>query len=218
MKEPVRVVHGRYGCKSAYETYKRFARTNTRLGVRPRRGHERVGGKDAGGKKRGLGLRWIQMRINIYKRVRRWSSLLDSYLESGCGRCEEILVLAPPCEMRNTRRKAEGRRRKKRGYRGSRIEGREWNIRDIESPWPNLTGLEFSVDDEYLVDFHVLTITITLRKNSRNWRDYSLFKIFLLRYYEILKLFVLHLNCVRVSTFLNISTIIENDSHYRQNN
>lgn len=32
MKEPVQVAHGRYGCKSAYETYKRFARTNTRLG------------------------------------------------------------------------------------------------------------------------------------------------------------------------------------------
>lgn len=37
MEEPVRVVHGRYRCKSAYETYKRFARTNTRPGVRPRR-------------------------------------------------------------------------------------------------------------------------------------------------------------------------------------
>lgn len=37
MEEPVRVAHGRYGCKSAYETYKRFARTNTRPGVRPRR-------------------------------------------------------------------------------------------------------------------------------------------------------------------------------------
>lgn len=127
MKEPVQVAHGRYGCKSAYETYKRFARTNTRLGVRPRRGHERVGEKDAGGKRRGLGLRWIQMKINIYKRVRRWSSLLDSYLESGCGRCEEILVLAPPCEMRNTRRKAEGRGRKKEDTggeqnRGTRVE------------------------------------------------------------------------------------------------
>lgn len=30
MEEPVRLAHGRYRCKSAYETYKRFARTNTR--------------------------------------------------------------------------------------------------------------------------------------------------------------------------------------------
>ena len=124
MKEPVRVAHGRYGCKSAYETYKRFARTNTRLGVRPRRWGEAASGKDERGRRRrgGLGLRWIQMRINIYKRVRRWSSLLDSYLELGCGRCEEILVLAPLREMRNTRRKAKKKEGKKRR---SRIEKRE---------------------------------------------------------------------------------------------
>lgn len=83
------------------------------------RGHEqeRVGEKDGqekGEEDGGLSLRWIQMRINIYKRVRRWSSLLDSYLELGCGRCEEILVLAPPLEMRKTRRKTEERRRKMR--------------------------------------------------------------------------------------------------------
>lgn len=88
MEEPVRVAHGRYGCKSAYETYKRFARTNTRPGVRPRRrgGREPVREKEREGKaaekregrKGELSPRWIQMRINIYKRVRRWSSLLDS--------------------------------------------------------------------------------------------------------------------------------------------
>lgn len=84
-------------------------------------------------KEGGLGLRWIQMRINIYKRVRRWSSLLDSYLESGCERCEEILVLTPPCKMRNTRRKTEERRREKEDVGGA--ESRDTNeISAIESP------------------------------------------------------------------------------------
>lgn len=56
MEEPVRVAHGRYGCKSAYETYKRFARTNTRPRVRPRR-RDREGakrrGRDDGVRRRG---------------------------------------------------------------------------------------------------------------------------------------------------------------------
>lgn len=113
MEELVRVAHGRYGCKSAYETYKRFARTNTRPGVRPRRWEgreeERTGGREArGGRREELGPQWIQMRINIYKRVRRCGVPFSIPPESGCERrCEEILVLAPPCEMRNTRRKNE---------------------------------------------------------------------------------------------------------------
>lgn len=47
-------VQRRYGCKSAYETYKRFARTNTRAPAR-----EEVGCTPRG----------IQMRINIYERA-----------------------------------------------------------------------------------------------------------------------------------------------------
>lgn len=37
--------HGRYGCKSAYETYKRFARTNTRRGAGPRAQRRATGRK-----------------------------------------------------------------------------------------------------------------------------------------------------------------------------
>lgn len=143
MKEPVQV-HGRYGCKSAYETYKRFARTNTRLGVRPRRGHERVGEKDAGGKRRGLGLRWIQMRINIYKRVRRWSSLLDSYLESGMRTLRGNI--GSRTALRNETCKEKGwRKREKKEQDIGGAESRDASgISAIESPWPNLTDLEFS--------------------------------------------------------------------------
>lgn len=170
MKEPVQVAHGRYGCKSAYETYKRFARTNTRLGVWPRRWEETMNKNEQEKRTREereeegeLGLRWIQMRINIYKRVRRWSSLLDSYLEPRCGRCEEILVLAQPREMRNGRRKTERRERKKRTEeeeqnRETRVEyPRQSRLDQINLAW-NL------VDDKYLVDFHILIVSITLKE------------------------------------------------------
>lgn len=137
MEELVRVAHGRYGCKSAYETYKRFARTNTRPGVRPRRWggreEERTGGREARGRRREeLGPQWIQMRINIYKRVRRCGVPFSIPPESGCERCEEILVLAPPCEMRNIRRKNE--EESSEYIEGNKREGgskvREWNIYD----------------------------------------------------------------------------------------